>query len=396
MTTLFDYQQEALDGMVQQRRPLRACLYYKTGAGKTPTSLAPLQHWAYSEAVVIAPPSTHEAWHQWGLKFGVECETMSHAMFRQAKTRLSRNKPVIADEFHMFGGQGGKGFKKFQTLARHLDAPLVLCSATPNYNDAERCYCIESILDPQRTRGGYLEWLYKHCNTRQNQFGMTPLVDEDEPFRNHKDAAEYLASLPGVYYVEDDLVYTIQDVPFDTPLPWAYEVFGYNERRHRLVASQMEDKHTRVYQQLVGKDGYLHDHVYEQVLDRIPDGEAPFKDPVLIYTNHSTVAEAVAETFLAETEKDFIVDHAIITGDTPKKLKAELIQKFKDRKIQVLIGTATLATGTDGLDKVCDRLVILDDTEDDALRRQLIGRIMPRGSDTDASKKQVYRLIQQP
>ena len=59
----------------------------------------------------------------------------------------------------------------------------------------------------------------------------------------------------------------------------------------------------------------------------------------------------------------------------------------------MLIGTASLATGTDGLDKMCDTLIILDDTDDDSLRRQLIGRIMPRGADTDTSKKKVYRFV---
>jgi hypothetical protein len=59
----------------------------------------------------------------------------------------------------------------------------------------------------------------------------------------------------------------------------------------------------------------------------------------------------------------------------------------------VLVGTASLATGTDGLDKMCDSLIILDDTEDDSLRRQLVGRIMPRGEAADASKKQVHRLL---
>ena len=64
--------------------------------------------------------------------------------------------------------------------------------------------------------------------------------------------------------------------------------------------------------------------------------------------------------------------------------------------LDVLVGTATLATGTDGMDKVCDQLIILDDTDDDALRRQLVGRIMPRGGDGDASSKSVYRFLLTP
>jgi hypothetical protein len=42
---------------------------------------------------------------------------------------------------------------------------------------------------------------------------------------------------------------------------------------------------------------------------------------------------------------------------------------------------------------MCNTLIILDDTDDDSLRRQLIGRIMPRGADTDASMKRVFRFL---
>jgi hypothetical protein len=38
-------------------------------------------------------------------------------------------------------------------------------------------------------------------------------------------------------------------------------------------------------------------------------------------------------------------------------------------------------------------LILVDDTDDESLRRQIIGRILPRGADTDASKKVIYRLI---
>jgi hypothetical protein len=41
---------------------------------------------------------------------------------------------------------------------------------------------------------------------------------------------------------------------------------------------------------------------------------------------------------------------------------------------------------------VCDTLVILDDTDDDALRRQLIGRILPRGADDGTAVKRIVRL----
>ena len=83
-----------------------------------------------------------------------------------------------------------------------------------------------------------------------------------------------------------------------------------------------------------------------------------------------------------------------IDGSTSPKFKQQWLSEFINQKsFKFLIGTATLATGTDGIDKVCDHLIILDDTDDAALRRQVIGRIMPRGEDSDASRKTVHRFV---
>lgn len=379
--SFLDYQYAALQHRQHMPDPQRVCLYYRTGAGKTYTALGMLRTWDHARAVVIAPPSTHAAWVAAGQRFDVAVECMSHAKFRQAGTKLERNVAVIADEFHLFGGHSGKGWKKFSTMARGLKAPIVMCSATPNYNDAERVYCIQYILDPLSCKGGFLNFLYQHCTTEANPFAMMPNVTG---FRNFASAAEYLAALPGVDYLPDDLVYSIDDVPYYTMLDGEFEVFGYVAEKHRLVASLMEERHSRTYLQLVNKDGFIHDHVMELVLDLIHEASTP----VLIYSDHATIAEA-----LARTMEEAGMKWLLVTGKTTKPVKQELVEKFISGACDVLIGTAALATGTDGMDKVCDRLIILDDTNDDALRRQLIGRIMPRGTDTDASKKQVFRLV---
>lgn len=377
-----DYQVEAFEAAQRQPGPSqRMCLYFRTGAGKSITSLVCVALWGHDRAVVVAPPSTHPEWIAQGKRLGVSVEPMSHAKFRMKSTLLSRSVPLIADEIHMFGGHGGKGFKKLEGLARGLKAPLVLASATPNYNDAERVYCIQRLLDPASTKGGFLEFLYRECETEQDPFSMVPKV---LGFRNHKDAASYLAALPGVQYLPDELVYSINDIDYFTPLPAEMEEFGYVASRHRMIASQMEERHTRTYMQLVGEDGSIHEHVYEILTDLVHLAAGP----VLIYANHSTVATALASD-LAEAQ----VNHGLVTGAMTSKAKAAEIQRFRQGDYDVLVGTSSLATGTDGLDKMCNTLIILDDTDDDALRRQLIGRIMPRGDDTDASMKQVIRLL---
>ena len=151
---LFDYQMQAmLEASLMAGRTQRLCLYYKTGAGKSLTALGCMILWGWHEVVVVAPPSTHDMWEALGRKLGIRVYAMSHARFRMKDTKLSRTCPVIADEMHLFGGHGGKGWKKLDTLGMHLQAPMVLASATPNYNDAERCYCIQHILDPHRDQG---------------------------------------------------------------------------------------------------------------------------------------------------------------------------------------------------------------------------------------------------
>ena len=377
--TLFDYQQEFLDVAAANPIRLRACLYYRTGAGKSLTSLAAMALLGYTKCLVVAPPSTHRQWWELGRKLGVDIIPMSHAKFRQNTTKMSRTIPVIADEFHLFGGQKGKGWRKLDKLALHLDAPLILCSATPNYNDAERCYCVQHILHPGNTKGGYLQFIYQHCTTEQNPFGMEPIVTG---FHKYPDAAAFLADMPGVYYLPDDAQYTIQDEMYLVRLDLALESHGYDRRKHRLLASQIERMHTVRYQGLVDEDGLLHTPVMIHLQRLIADS------PTMVFTVHSSIAEAASRSF-----EMLGVKHSIVTGKTPKPEKEQIIRSFLAGHVDVLIGTATLATGTDGMDKVCDTLVILDDTDDDALRRQLIGRILPRGAATSSAQKKIFRMV---
>lgn len=379
---LFDWQQAALDLAAASQDPwLRLCLYFKTGAGKTITALAALAQAGAQRAVVVTPPATFGQWEQAARVFGIEVECMSHAKFRMKGTKLSRTEALIADEFHLFGGQGGQGWKKLDTLARHLQAPLVLASATPNYNDAERVYCIQHVLDPSSCKGGYIEFLYRECETEANPFGMEPKVTG---FRNYDSAAEYLAALPRVAYLPDDLVYQIQDV--EVPMVWPTEAerFGLNRRAGRIIASQIEERHARVNLSLVDEYGMVRADIYKILTDLV--GAAT--TPSLVFAAHSTVAEALGARLQVNRVK-----HAVVHGGTSAKTKAAHIDAFKAGTYQVLVGTATLATGTDGMDKMCDTLVILDDTDDPSLRRQLVGRIMPRGVGGNAAAKRVHRLV---
>lgn len=381
---LFDHQRAALDFWESARLVEdRLCLYYKTGSGKTLTSL--LCMWARVQGqetvLVVAPPSTHMSWVAAAAVLGMEVECVSHAKFRQQAFKVQRTTPIIIDEFHMLGGYQAQGWKKLERISRGLQAPLIICSATPNYNDVERCYCVQKIVDPDSTRGGYLEFLYQHCETRQSPFSMTPEV---VGFRSQQSAAEFLAAMRNVLHVPDDVDYTVQDVPLPRQMSLEFDEYGLSPFGQRLMASQIEARHTERRFNLVDSNDQFRQSVYDE-LSRLVGDLPPTK--VLMFCNSSRIADALYQCLCSNN-----VPAGIITGKDSKKVKEKELHRFIHGDVEVLVGTASIATGTDGIDKVSDLLILVDDTDDESLRRQIIGRILPRGADTDASKKVIYRL----
>ena len=405
---LTGYQQEAVDrvrAQVADGVQPKLCLYFPTGKGKTFTMLSCLHATGRYEAIVVAPPSTHNSWVKAGKVIGIDVTAISHAKFRMDTYLLERNVPYLVDEFHLFGGHTGKGWKKFEVLSKKTQAPLFFASATPNYNDAERVYCVERILDRQGTAGGYLKWLHKNCETSPNPFGYLPNV---EGFWNYKDTEEFLASLPGVAYIPDTLVYEIEDVHHVVELPEDNKLYGllkaYERDGHefsgRIAASSMEMKHQEAYWAvgMSNPEGDFTPHpavldlLQTEILRVLYEGKK-----LLIYCDHARIARDVylLVNALRNRVSEYTWAASMITGDTTPRGKAERLANFLDEDgvPKVLIGTASIATGTDGMDKVCDTLIILDDTSDDSLRRQLVGRIMPRGIvEQDSSHKRVLRL----
>lgn len=379
--TWFDHQREAFVGE-QHTDPveLRACLYFATGKGKTYTSIAMMVQAGINRLTVVAPPKTHAQWQYVAALAGVEIRTISHAKYRMPSTKFSRMEPFIIDEFHMLGGADGKGWKKLRTQSRHMLAPLIILSATPNYNDVERVYCVEYVLDPMG-KGDFISWLYNNCETEQNPFGIMPKVIG---FRDGRPAKEHLAELPHVYYIEDPYEnFPIGDIKVDVDLPDEFVEYGMDRRRRRIIASQMEERAAARRYRYINDEGYLRDEVYAELENLV--GQA--QKPVLIYCARAEIARAGHLTAQASG----VWSGLVVYEQNPARA-TETLTAFKRGKLDVLFGTATMSTGVDGLDKVCDMLILLDDTEDDSLRRQVIGRILPRGDDSDVSNKVVARI----
>jgi superfamily II DNA or RNA helicase len=370
------WKQSQTDAYIQWRQgSLRSMLlFFPTGEGKSKTALAIMACQGLKQLTVICPLRTHKAWVADGDLLGVAIQPITPQMFRTKGFKPKRGMSFIYDEFHQAGGRSGDGWKKINRMAAQIPY-LIMCSATPNYNDAERVFCATAIgdLDPLRN---YASWLNEHCNTVPSRYSFYPDVDKENPFKKFAGALEFLRAKPWVAYVEDTATWSPYELVLRAPSLYELTVVGYSRRQHRLVASQMEERHKLVDEKLIDENGFIRkDHMdaIVQFLDNVPD-----QPRWLIFCNHKTVAEALYRT----ASPGWM---GIVTGDTTdyETVKQEFIQC----ETGWLIGTTTLATGIDGIDKACHAMLILDPIDGDpSLTRQLIGRILPRGADDDAER----------
>lgn len=352
----------------------RMLLHFPTGEGKSMTALGLLRSRGYMEAVIVAPLKTHQKWKMDASMFGMNVRVETHEMFRQMSTKHSKTRPIIIDEFHKLGGRGAVGFEKCKRRAKFLEAPMLFLSATPNYNDAERCFILQQVCDPD-PKNNYLMWLNDNCNVVPSRYSMYPDVDKVAPFKKFRDASEFLRQFHWCAFVEDTAQwdeefldwreYVQRDVLFDK--------YGLYRTEMRMMDSLMETRHKRVSASLVTPQGYLVDGIsaaMQELFESVP------RSKWMVYCTHVDVADAVAKTW-----EQYNIPVAQIDGRT-KNYESERLKFVQTSGPALLVGTSAIAEGVDGIDKVCQSLLFLDDIDgDDAKRRQVIGRILSRGTD---------------
>ncbi|QPL14159.1 DNA helicase [Microbacterium phage Atraxi] len=355
----------------------RIFLFFPTGEGKSKTALALVATQDYDKCVVIAPLKTHDAWIRDAGVLGIQIKVYTHEKFRMKGTHTPTNVPWIIDEYHKLGGHDGEGFKKWKRLSTKITELVVGASATPNYNKPDRAWCLEVAFD-QSPIYNYGDWIFKHCRTEPNRFAYYPKV---LGFLNFPDVIGYLADKPWIAYIEDTATWTPDTLELTRQDKWWYERFGYSPRHHKIVGSRMEKDHKRVELDFIDDEGYIHG----TVTDRLSYLMYKYRNEHthwLIFCAHKSIAEALYRTAQERWEDQGVW---IITGDT--KDIVPIRKEFVEAESGWLICTTAIAEGVDGLDKVCHALLLLDDiVGDNAKRRQIIGRILPRGSADDAER----------
>ena len=379
----------------------RWMLFFRTGAAKTATALMIMRLHDVTDVLIVAPPDVHEDFAKVATAFGITATTVSHAKFRMKDYAVSRTRAIIVDEFHLLGGRTAAGWKKVHAVHKGLKAPMVIMSAHPNYNDPERVYCAAAIIDPPLIKGGFLQFLADHCVTELNPFSAIPLF---KSFRNHASHIDFLNALPCTSYVADDVDFEIIDLRIPVPVTsrpiqilLRYGVYQHTVYKPRVCAS-LKEREIAIEKSLYCPSlnnvalGSQRRRLRSRILSEIKLLIENSSTPVIIYARTSTIAKLIVENLKLQDPYQ-LRPVMYIDGKTPKKTRKDILKRFKQGHVGVLVCTAAIVTGTDGLDKVCDTLILAQDTDDNVLRRQLIGRILPRGTDTDASAKKIYRIV---
>lgn len=365
-----DAQMEAFLVWEKQERE-RLLIHYPTGKGKSKVSLAMLSAHGYQRVIVIAPPKTHNQWADDAKALGMGLLIMSIEKFRDPDTKLPRDVPLIVDEFHKTGKHNAVGFKKLDRMAARFPA-IILCSATPNYNDADRCYNICHVLDTINYMGGYPAFVEEYCTTKYNHFRK---MGDVTGFKDYDGAPGFLAALPFVAYLPDEAEWTDHALTLYSPANlYSIDVLGYSGRKHRIMASDMEYKWHRLRLILLQpSQEFLRPEVAQGLLEYLDQAGA---EKYLLYSRDKVVAKALQQTLVAYSR--FAVFK--IDGSTSEKAVPIVRDAFvESSRPAVLVGTDALAEGVDKIDKVCDHIVMFVDTNDGSKRRQLIGRVLPRG-----------------
>jgi hypothetical protein len=358
----------------------RQMLFFPTGHGKTKTTLGILAAKDIKKVFVIAPNATHADWRRDAHALGMEVLIMTVQKFRQADTKIPREYEAWAvDEFHQLGGHDATGFGKFKRMMRTYTGEVIMSSATPNYNDPERVFCVLLIGD-EHPETNYLDWLWEYCICKTSPFKIMP---DTFGYKDYESNIEFLLTRDWVSYIEDKAEWDERWVTLPETYDDLFERFNADTREEKIINSEMEKRHKRVRNLHTTEDGTIRLEILQIMLTEM--NKFPRYQKWMIYCMHSSVSKALYRS-LSNADNVFYVD-----GDTTKKRLEEQKHGFINAERGFLIGTSSIATGMDGVDKTCHAMFILDDiVGDDALRRQLIGRILPRGAQ-DTSPRLVIR-----
>ena len=384
--TLRPYQVNAIK-FINDPKQKSLLVVHGTGTGKTLTALAAsqcyLDQYPNNKVVVVSPASiTHnfeKEMEKYGGKLSKNYSFYSFDKFRAMNKDGDydcKNTMLVVDEVHNTRNQTA-AYDAVYNCAKESHK-LLLLSATPFVN---RLADLKPII--------YM--LY-----RDDGILLQKDISIPQKFSN---AESYHKALRNIFLVLNGKVTYLNDKKSeDFPqarehkieIPMTHDYF----RRYKKALEEDKDfgdspeKFYHGYRRAVNKVGasnYVNEKL-NSVLDLIKKG-----NQTLVFTNWLEAGVEVLE----RTFRDNDISYLEITGSVPSNSRMDIVKKFNEGEVQVLIITMA---GSEGLDlKGVRNIIILDPVWNPATYEQIIGRGIRYKSHTHLPKNErfvdIYMLI---
>lgn len=395
--TLYKYQQEAVDKLVECKRMI---LGDEMGLGKTLQSIATADRVGAKRILILAPKALLYSWKKEIEKFSdsTPCSVIMgtakqkrDALSTKARWYITNHetllkvlnypellKPwdlIVADEFHNYMNRKAIKTKNIKKLKSEYFIGL---TGTPILTKPDQLWSQLNIIDKKHFTS-YWQWVEAYCAQKFNPYSQfTPIIS------GVLNTASYKKML-APYFIRRTKKEVLTDLP---------------DRIYKTVPLKLNKKQASLYKSMMvdftveeGDDFHKAGTILEKIvrlrqicLDPriLPDIDMKEKgvktealleiikstdEQMVIFTSSKVYAKLItSELFKLKITKE------LLTGDTPKKVREGQVERFQSGKSRLFI--STIKAGGVGLNLQCaSTLIFLDKDYSPAINDQAESRI---------------------
>lgn len=397
--TLYPYQVEGVEWLSKFHFALLAD---EMGLGKTPQAIVAAKKAGVKRVVVVCPAVTIPQWRRqleaWAPgTFDVMVLSYNQVVQKLETLKLARFDLMILDEAHFvksLDAQRAQAILGKDGLIRHCKRVWAL-TGTPMENHPGELWTLTKVFGYTKYR--YEDWMARFCKMRHTPYGLKPVGANADAmpelrqimgrFTLRRRVREVMKDLPKVtidtVVVEPGPVNMIEHFP-------AYQNAGKTlvDVRRDMDAQLMElmdyADSDESFDALAAKtDSYstLRRFVGLQKCQALADlirAEMGYRYKLVVFFEHKAVVE----------EMRLLLPPGLgmksIYGGTKPEKRDEAIRQFidkPDRNHVLLINTSVGGTGLDGLQKVCNQVIMLEPSWVPGKNAQAIARIARIGQE---------------
>jgi len=273
--------------------------------------------------------------------------------------RMCGFKSVAMDEGHMIKNPQSKRSMAVASLVtdelNRIKHRFIL-TGTPMLNRPRELWNLLHLIDPEAWEK-QSSFLFRYCQPKRNGYGWN--------FDGSSNVDELRELIFGKYMIRRNTLDVLKDMPLKNRSDVTLNVDSNERKEYDRVLSEYqnhintndltETEHLSILTTLRKTAGESKvDSVFRMAKEYFADDEAT---PLVIFAHHKSVIKALYE----QLSKDFTTE--VATGDTSIVKRQEIINRFKEGKIKILIASImAMGTGVDGLQQSSSNMWFVERT----------------------------------